>query len=596
LDSSNIIVLIILSLTVVMLVFEVVRIDVVALLCMLALGWSGVLEPQEMLSGFASNAVIVMIAVMIMGRGIDKTGIMDQFSRFILSKVSRDGRKLRAVLSMVIGVMSGFIQNIGAVALFLPGVLNISRRARIPASRLIMPLGFAAILGGTLTMVGSGPLILINDLLRSASLPPYKIFSVTPVGILLLLGGILYFYFLGRFVLPKRTIDQQEESPQERLIRSLNLPNTLWQYSIPPGSPIVGKTIEEIGVWEIPGVNVLAVSKGREIEYAPWRQTRLEAGEELALLGEEAAANAFAQNKRLTPSLSEEVFRELHDPVKSGFAEVIIPHGSEIIGRTIRQYAIRKRYAVEPVMLFSQGEEIRRDFSDREINAGDALIVHGLWERIAELKGSIDFVVATPFEVEKKTRSKQWMAVGCFLLAIILALTGFPVSMAFLTGAVAMVLLKVLAIDEAYRAIEWKVVFLIAGLIPLGIAMQKTGTATFLAEQMISLVVGRHVILLVLMVGLLSTLFSLVMSNVGAIVVLAPFVIEIANLAGVDPRPLALMAAVCVANSFILPTHQVNALIMSPGGYRNADFFKAGSGMTLLFLPIVVLFFYFVMM
>jgi len=588
--------LIILSLTVIMLVFEVVRIDVVALLCMLALGWSGVLEPQEMLSGFASNAVIVMIAVMIMGRGIDKTGIMDQLSRFMLSKVSRDGRKLRAVLSLVIGVISGFIQNIGAVALFLPGVLNISRRARIPASRLIMPLGFAAILGGTLTMVGSGPLILINDLLRSASLPPYKIFSVTPVGILLLLGGILYFYFLGRFVLPKRTIDQQEESPQERLIRSLNLPNTLWQYSIPPGSPIVGKTIEEIGVWEIPGVNVLAVSKGREIEYAPWRQTRLEAGEELALLGEEAEVNAFAQNKRLAPSLSEEVFRELHDPEKSGFAEVIIPHGSEIIGRTIRQYAIRKRYAVEPVMLFSQGEEIRRDFSDREINAGDALIVHGLWERIAELKGSIDFVVVTPFEVEKKTRSKQWMAVGCFLLAIILALTGFPVSMAFLTGAVAMVLLKVLAIDEAYRAIEWKVVFLIAGLIPLGIAMQKTGTATFLAEQMISLVVGRHVILLVLMVGLLSTLFSLVMSNVGAIVVLAPFVIEIANLAGVDPRPLALMAAVCVANSFILPTHQVNAFIMSPGGYRNADFFKAGSGMTLLFLPIVVLFFYFVMM
>ena len=500
-DSSNITVLIILSLTVLMLAFEVVRIDVVALMCMLALGWSGVLAPQEMLSGFASNAVIVMMAVMIMGRGIDKTGVMDQFSHFILSKVSQDGRKLTAVLSMVIGVISGFIQNIGAVALFLPVVLDISRRGRMPASRLIMPLGFAAILGGTLTMVGSGPLILINDLLRSASLEPYNIFSVTPVGILLLLGGVLYFNFFGELVLPKRSDAQKSESPQEKLIRSLNLPHNLWQYLIPPDSPIVGQTVEETGIWEIPGVNILAVAKGKSVEYAPWRQTRFEAGEDLVLMGDEADVSAFARKNQLVIQHSERIFRELHDTLRSGFAEAIVPHGSEIIGKTIRQYAVRRRYAVEPVLLFSKGEEIKGDFSDREIIAGDALIVHGLWEQIAELKGSIDFVVATPFEVEKKSQSKQWLAVGCFLLAIVLALAGFPVSMAFLTGAVAMVLLKVLSINEAYRAIEWKVVFLIAGLIPLGIAMQKTGTATFLAEQMMSLVMGRHVIFLVLMVA-----------------------------------------------------------------------------------------------
>lgn len=596
LDSSIITVLVILSLTVLLLVFEVLRIDVVALLCMLALGWSGVLTSHEVLSGFSSNAVIVMMTVMIMGRGIDKTGIMDQFSRFMLTKVGQDGRKLRAILSVVIGLISGFIQNIGAVALFLPGVLNISRRARIPASGLIMPLGFAAILGGTLTMVGSGPLILINDLLRSASLPPYNIFSVTPVGILLLISGVLYFYFFSGLVLPKKPVEPELESPQEGLIRSLNLPHSLWHYSIPPYSPIIGQTLEETGVWEIPGVNILAVAKGKRVEYAPWRQTRFEAGEDLVLMGEEADVNVFADKKQLVRSNSETSFQELHDPVRSGFAEIIIPHGSEVVGKTIRQYAIRRRYVVEPVLLFSKGEEITGDFSDREIIAGDSLIVHGLWERIADLKGSIDFVVATSFEVEKKVQSKQWLALGCFLLAIILSLTGFPVSMAFLSGAVAMVLLKVLSMNEAYRAIEWKVVFLIAGLIPLGVAMQKTGTATFLAEQLTGLVMGSHVFFLVVMVAVLSTLFSLVMSNVGAIVVLAPLVIELANLAGVDPRPLALMSAVCVANSFILPTHQVNALIMSPGGYRNTDFFKAGSGMTLLFLFIAVLFFYFVMM
>ena len=167
--------------------------------------------------------------------------------------------------------------------------------------------------------------------------------------------------------------------------------------------------------------------------------------------------------------------------------------------------------------------------------------------------------------------------------------------MAFFSGAAAMILARVLDIQEAYRAIEWKVVFLLAGLIPLGVAMQKTGSARFLAEQIMAVAADRHPALVFLAVGILSTAFSLFMSNVGAIVVLAPLVIGMAEIGGLDPRPLVLMAAVCAANSFILPTHQVNALLMSPGGYRNTDYVRAGSGMTLLFLAVAVTFFYFLM-
>jgi len=245
-------------------------------------------------------------------------------------------------------------------------------------------------------------------------------------------------------------------------------------------------------------------------------------------------------------------------------------------------------------MMFSKGEVIRGDFSDRQILPGDTMIVHGLWENMSGLKANSDFVVATPFTVEKKqTPSRTWGAVLCFLCAIGLAMTGAPISLAFLTGAIAMVLTRVLTIQEAYQTIEWKVVFLLAGLIPLGVAMQKTGTAAFLAEKVMSLVQGGHPALILLAVAVLSTLFSLFMSNVGAIVVLAPLVMSMAQIGGLDPRPLALMAAVCAANSFILPTHQVNALLMSAGGYRNADYFKAGGGMTLLFLVVVVSVFYF---
>lgn len=591
-DPAIITVLIILVATVVMLIFEMIRIDIVALVCMLALGWTGVLTPQEALSGFSSNAVIAMMAVMILGHGIAKTGVMDQFSRAVLKKVGVSRPRIIGLMSLSVGILSGFIQNIGAAALFLPGILNISRRGKIPASALIMPIGFAAILGGTLSMVGSGPLILINDLLRNAELKPYKLFSVTPVGLLLLLFGIGFFLLFGKFVLPHSEASNKMVSEQEKLINALHLPFNIWHYIISPKSPLIGKTTEQSGVWDKFKLNILGISRGRDVEYAPWRETKFEAGQELALLGNEKDIKKFASEFNLELKERSGRFSSLTDPDKSGFAEVIIPPRSEMVGQTIRMYSLRKRHAVEPVMLFSKGEEVRGDFSDHKIVPGDTIIVYSLWDKINDLKSDANFVVATPFAIEKKYPSKTWIAVLCFAAAIGLALAGFPISLAFFTGAIAMVLTRVLDIQEAYQAIEWKVVFLLAGLIPLGVAMQKTGTAAFLAEQMMTLIQGKHPVFLVLTVAVLSTLFSLFMSNVGAIVVLAPLVMSMAQIGGFDPRPLALMAAVCAANSFILPTHQVNALLMSAGGYRNADYVKAGGGMTLLFIFIVVTVFY----
>jgi len=593
-DPAIIAVLIIILATVIMLVFEIARIDVVAIICMLALGWSGVLTPQETLSGFSSNAVIAMIAVMILGQGIAKTGIMDRFSHAVLEKVGTKKSSVIGVMSLSVGMLSGLIQNIGAAALFLPGILNISRREKIPASALIMPIGFAAIVGGTLSMVGSGPLILINDLLRSADLAPYGLFSVTPVGILLLLSGIGFFFLFGKFVLPHSESTGESVSEQDKLIEALHLPHRIWHYSIPPDSALAGKTTEQSSVWGKFNLNILGISQGREAKYAPWREAKFETGQEMALLGNEENIKEFASAYNLNRQEKADQFSGLNDPKRAGFAEVIIPPRSEMVDQTIRQFSLRKRYAVEPVMMFSQGEEIRGDFSDRQILPGDTMVVHGLWENISDLKANADFVVATPFTVEKKQKpSKLWVAALCFLSAIGLAMTGAPISLAFFTGAIAMVLTRTLTIQEAYQAIEWKVVFLLAGLIPLGVAMQKTGAAAFLAEHVMSLVQGGHPVLILLTVAVLSTLFSLFMSNVGAIVVLAPLVMSMAQIGGLDPRPLALMAAVCAANSFILPTHQVNAFLMSSGGYRNADYFKAGGGMTLLFLVVVVPVFYF---
>ncbi len=592
-EPGVIIVLLVLTATVIMLVLDVVRIDIVAIGCMLALGWTGILTPQEMFSGFSSNAVIAMLSVMILGRGIARTGIMDEFSKFIISKAGNRKRNLVSLLSITTGLLSGLIQNIGAAALFLPGIMQVSRRTKIPASSLIMPIGFAAILGGTLTMVGSGPLILINDLLINEGHQAYNLFSVTPVGIVLLLSGIAYFLLFGSKVLPKKEIGETGKSEQEKLVEKLNLPHNIKLLSTADESSLIGKTTEEAGLWDIYHINLLGVGKGNDVVYAPWRETKFEERQTLAVLGSFENIEQFSKDFQLEDVSSSRYFSDDFNPNVSGFAEIIIPPGSELAGKCIREYSLRKRYAVEPVILFNKGERVDGDFSDVEIRPGDTLIVYGRWDKIKGLKESTDFVVLTGFDTDKKDRSKTWPAIACFVFAITLAMVGFPISMAFLTGALCMVLTRVLNIAEAYEAIEWKVVFLLAGLIPLGVAMQKTGAAMFLAEPIMSVVIDLHPVFFVLIVGALSTVFSLFMSNVGAIVVLAPLVIGMAGIAGIDPRPLVLMAAVCAANSFILPTHQVNAFLMSSGGYRNADYIKAGSGLTIIFLTITVLIFYF---
>lgn len=593
LDIQVIIVLGILVATVIMMVFEIFRIDVVAIITMLALGWSGILTTDEMLKGFSSNAVISMIAVMILGYGITTTGVMEKFSELILRKVGNDKNKIIGLISSAVGTISAFMQNIGAAALFLPGTIEISRKTKIPISQLVMPLGFAAILGGSLTMVGSGHLILINDLLKAADLEPYGLFAVTPIGAVLLIAGILYFFILGNVVLPSASGEGTKKSSQEKLMETLRLSKNIWYLSIQEGSPLVGLTAESSGIWKNFKVNIVALSQGQDIIYAPWRETAFQSGQILALLGREndveALVQAFGLKREPAPSL----FNRLDKPEDSGFAEVIFPASSEIIGKSLREYSFRRRFALEPLEIFHNGEEIKGDFSDHVFQQGDALIVYGLWDNIRILKDQSDLIVATPIDVEPKNQSKTIPAVASFTLGILLTFVGVPIALAFLTGALAMILSRVISIQQAYDAIDWKVVFLLAGLIPLGIAMQKTGAAYFLAENVMGLIEGQSPLLLVIAITVLATVFSLFMSNVGAVVVLAPLVIGMAEIAGLDPRPLTLLAAVSVSNSFVLPTHQVNALMMSTGGYKNKDYIKAGSGMTALFLVLTVVVFYF---
>jgi len=441
-------------------------------------------------------------------------------------------------------------------------------------------------------MVGSSALILVNDILIGAGLAPYRLFSVAPVGAALLAAGIGLFALAGRRLLPAATPPTEDTPSQRALIESWNLPFAVWHYYVPESSTLVGMTPEESGIWERYHLNILGLSDGSRIEYAPWRETRFERGHDLAVLGEEEDVRRFAQDHGLLLRDRLDRFRSLTDPNVAGFAEVIVPPRSSLVGTTIREFGLRRRYAVEPLLLYQRGEAVRGDFSDTAIAAGDIVVVHGLWQHIADIKSSANLTLLTSLDESATKPASTTLAAGCFGAAVALTMLGFPISMSFLTGAVAMVLARVLTMEEAYQAIDWKVVVFLAGLIPLGTAMQKTGAAALLAEALLQVVHGQHALLVLLALAVLATLFSLFMSNVAATVILAPLAIGIAQMAGYDPRPLVLLVAVCTGNSFVLPTHQVNAVYKTPGGYSNADYLRAGGILTLLVLIIAVPMFY----
>ncbi len=582
--------LIILGITVFLIITELIRIDLVALLAMLAFVWSGIISPPEARSGFASNAVLAIIGVMVMGRGLYKAGVTEKIATFILGIAGRAKRQIVSTISVTVGVMSGFMQNIGAAALFLPVMMGISNREDIPISSLLMPMGFAALLGGTLTMVGTSSLIVLNDLMTNQGLEAFGLFAVMPIGIALLTAGILYFAIAGDLVLPTGTVEDKQTSG-ETLLNVWGLSDSIYTLRLTESSPLIGQTLEQSRMGEDFNLNVLRLYNNGADDPI-WGEVELLSGHHLVVQGRQEDVDELLDNKGV--ELVEEQDRMPGDS-RRGYLEVVIPARSNLVGQTLREVGLRDTYNAQVVLFFSGSDVVEEDVADREIQAGYTLVLHGRKENLKFFNDSEDFITVTPFEYEPKSPEKAWLAIGLFAAAIGVVFSfDLPISIGFLSGAVAMILTGILTAEQAYRSVEWKVIFLIAGLIPVGIAMENAGTAAFIAEGLVAAVQGTSPIVVLLAVGALTTIFSLLMSNVAATVLLVPLVLEISgSIPGIGARALVLQVGVCAANSFILPTHHVNALLMTPGGYTVSDYLKAGSLLSVIFLTVSTTVIYF---
>ena len=591
-------VLLVLGLTIYLFVSEVVRVDVAALLIMVLVGATGIVPAAHIFDGFASNAVISIIAVMIMGAGLDRTGIMTQLAGYILRVGGATEGRIIPIISGTVGVISSFMQNIGAAALFLPVVSRISTRTGISLSRLLMPMGFCAILGGTMTMVGSSPLILLNDLILNANeaLPDgsdpmrtFHLFAVTPIGVVMLVAGIAYFVFLGSRVLPEMSDGTADSSGTAQYFEELyGLKGDIFEAFVPVSSSLVGKTIGDAeALADAPFV--LGMRVGRDIALEPPIDATIPAAATFALMGSRDQVRNFARATGLELARNMEVFVDVLNPSRAGVSEVVIPPASSVAGRTIREAGMRKRYGAHVLAIYRQEEIIRHDLSNTELRVGDTLVLHSFWDDLYRLTQDRSFVVVTDYPYEVTRPHRVYHALTFFLLAIGLTLfTDLRLSLALIIGAVGMILSGVITIDEAYRSVGWQSVFLLAGLLPLGLAVETTGTAAWIAQETLRLLGDVPLWVLQSALAVLATGFTLLMSNVGATVLLVPLAINIAIGAGGNPAVFALTVALAASNSFLIPTHQVNALVMGPGGYGVADFMRAGGIMTVLFLVILI--------
>jgi di/tricarboxylate transporter len=454
-------------------------------------------------------------------------------------------------------------------------------------------------------MVGSSPLILLNDLILTSNkalpteqqMETWGLFSVTPVGLALLVTGILYFVLAGRFVLPKTKSESVTtgSDPMQYFQDVYGVSYSLSELVVKDGSKLIGLQFDDVESEY--RVRIIATkNSGDSSRVGPGalaRDVAIEAGMVLGVIADPQALARFVEVFGLKKRRKLRTFAADLSLSKAGIAEVVIPPGSALVGKSARDVWMRKTYGLAMIGLHRNGETLREgeDIRNMPLHAGDTLVVQTSWSALARIEKDKNFVVVTTEYPREETRPQKvgWAALFFGIALAMVLFTDIRLSVALLTGAIGMVLSGVLNIEEAYGAVSWKTVFLLASLIPLGLAVETSGTAKWIALQVLLVVGDMPVWVIQLAVAGLATFFTLVMSNVGATVLLVPLAVNIAVGAGANPAVFALTVAIATSNSFVIPTHQVNALIMGPAGYRVSDFMRAGGIMTVLFLAVMML-------
>ena len=579
---------VILGVTIVLFVWGRWSPDLVALLSLLALALSGVIDTGDALAGFGNPTVVMIAALFVVGEGLSQTGVTGWGGQRLLE--AAQGSKIRLLVVVMVGtaLLSALISNTGTVATLLPAVVAAAWTVGSVPSKYLMPLAFAANTGGLLTLTGTPPNIVVAQTLEQSGLRPFSFFEYALIGVPLLVVAVAYMALVGRRILPSRSADQRPLDVAADLAdlgSAYSLGEHQFRLRVRSNSSLIGKTVTEAALGPTYGAPVLRI-EGREI--AP--DVDLRRDDILVVRAPDEIIDRLMNELGLSlqppdDSPDDLVSREI------GLAEVIPTPRSEYLGRPMAVGQIAERFPVQVMAVRRRGKPV----VDRELTLefGDSLLVRGTWEAIGELKSERRnfLVVGTPEAMATEVaglRPRAGVAVAALTGMVALMVTGVVSTViAALIAAAAMVLGGCLSTREAYRSISWSSVVLIAAMIPMGRALEITGGAHLVAEGLVNTLGDLSPVALMAGVFLLTTGFSQVINNTATAVLVAPIVMQAAIGLGVSPHPLLMIVAVSASTAFLTPIGTTtNILVYSPGGYRFTDYVKVGLPLMLLFLAV----------
>jgi di/tricarboxylate transporter len=564
---------------------EKLRVDLVALLVLLSVGLLRLINPEQIFEGFANQAVITVWAVYIVSGGLFRTGVADAMGRGILRLAGDREPRLIATIMLTCGVISAFMNNVGATAMLMPALVGISRRTRIAISKLLMPLSFSSLLGGKMTLIGTPANILAMGILADRGLPTLGFFEFAPMGIVVLTTGILYMILIGRHLLPVR-----EGAQGRRDVYRLR--EYVTEVLVSDTSPLAGKTLLESGLGRDYDLTVLAIERDGVSVSPIKRDTRIQTADLLTVEG--SADDLVEAREALRLSIESEWRLDVErlEPGAVQLVEATLAPRSSLVGRTLRGVRFRDRYGFTALAIWRHGEALTEKLREVPLQFGDALLLQGPRHRVQELQEGQDFLVLEPLEMTQLRRKKAPIAIAALALAILLVVfADFHISMAMVIASVIMILTGCLTIEEAHESIDWRTVFLVAGMLPLGMAMEATGTAEYLANAMLDTLGDYGPIGLLAGTYLLAALITQAMSNAAAMVLIVPIAVDTALGLGANHLTFTMAVVIGAATSFMTPIgHKANVLVFGPGGYRFFDYARVGALLTVFLLIVSMIF------
>ncbi|MGE5223531.1 MAG: SLC13 family permease [Omnitrophica WOR_2 bacterium] len=581
--SQSFIILALIIATAVLFLINRFRPDVIALLVLAILGITGLVNPRDLFSGFSSSAVLTILAISIISEGLRQTGVTRQLGSGMRRLGGQQEWRLVLATMLTAALLSLFMNNIAVVSVLLPVVTGLTRQSRVMPSRLLMPLAYGTILGGMATLLTTSNII-VNSSLRAAGYRSFGLLDFLPVGVPVIIIGIVYMLLVGRRLLPQRYPAGEVARARRIQLELANLygiDKNLHNLVVLPDSILANRSLKQ-GEWMKKfGLWVVGIKHYDRFLMAPSPDDMVWPGDIILTRGELSEPELINAGLQLLPD------HVMTYPVSDGgmtLSEIAFTPHSILAGKSLREIQFREKYGLSVLAIWRRGKPLQEKMADTPLQFGDALLVQGPSQRLAHLKSDRNFIVMEEDPMPVYKPGKTNLAVIITLLTLGFASLGYlPVAEVSLVGAVLMLITDCLSLDDAYRSIEWRLIFLIAGMWPLSIAIQSSGLAdqiTRLFLQQYGMIPLTNIALIVLVLALILT--QLMGSQVASLV-LIPFAFSANRFLGIDPRSLGMAIALGCSLAFITPHgHPINVAIMSPGGYTSRDFLRVGAPLTIL--------------